>query len=330
MNKAISILAALSLSFNVSESKAQSEVQYTCDNTYTHATTQALQINASVTIPDSAPAGTVVWRMPAQDLNYNCWLGPSTFATYFFLNPLGRDFGPDIEVGVTLNGTDYRPSVTKSVRARTMPTNSTSVGQINVNEFGYYKASLFILKKTAASTTSQTRTVDLNNYVPYTIGKEGQPISGLLSVVVKGLTANLIPCSSTVTVNPTTMSFGNIISAGATPGLEIKRATFSLFEQRTCQGTAVYGLNGILRPAENASLYDSMGTLVPKDNDSVGIEILDADNHTPLRFNNAFVVIPQVSSTSNSKQFEARLKWRTDKPKLGSFKAGAIFDVYYK
>ena len=315
------------LFLNASEANAISQEEYTCDRWMSNA--DSLVVNAVVTIPDSASAGAIVWRMPERAMSYNCWRGNDDFSTYYFFNPDDKSFGSDIEVGVTLDGVDYWPSSTKKY-AHSFYSKFCGSGQVCANDIKYYRVSMFIVKKSNSGSTSKARSIDINNYVPYSIGKDNSARRDRLSVQVSGLEANLLPCTSTVIISPNTIDFGEISSTGATPELEIQRGNFTLSEQRTCQSASTYGLNGILRPAANANLYDSMGTLVPKDNDSVGISIFDGESNTAVRFGSEFVVIPKVGTISNSKQFEARLKWRTKTPKVGRFNAGAVLDVYYK
>lgn len=313
--------------FNVSNANANAGVEeYSCD-AGRGSSIQSLVVNAVVNIPDSAAAGTIVWRAPEKAMSYNCWRGVEAFSTYYFFNPKNKNFGSEIEVGVTINGVDYLPSSTEKY-AHSFASKMCGLGQSCANSYASYRMSMFVVKKSNSGSTSKTKVIDINNYIPYEIGKDKN--SSNTSVRITGLEAKLLPCTSTVMIIPNTIDFGEIRSTGATPELEIQRENFTLSEQRDCQSASTYGLNGVLRPAANANLYDSMGTLVPKDNDSVGISIFDVENNTPVRFNNEFVVIPKVGTISNSKQFEARLKWRTKAPKAGRFNAGAVLDVYYK
>jgi hypothetical protein len=326
MKRTLSVVGGLVFCLSAFDANAIEE-DYACDRMMSN--TDRLVVNAIVTIPDSASAGTIVWRMPERAMSYNCWRGDNDFSTYYFFNPENKSFGSDIEVGVTLDGVDYRPSSTKK-HAHNFYSKLCGVAQLCRNDIKNYRVSVFIVKKSNSGSTSKTKSIDINNYVPYQIGKDYSVGRSRLSVQVSGLEANLLPCTSTVIISPNTIDFGEISSTGATPELEIQRGNFTLSEQRACQSTSTYGLNGILHPAANANLYDSMGTLVPKDNDSVGISIFDGESNTPVRFGSEFVVIPKVGTINNSKQFEVRLKWRTKSPKVGGFNAGAVLDVYYK
>lgn len=136
------------------------------------------------------------------------------------------------------------------------------------------------------------------------------------------------PCASTVSISPSTIDFGPISTSGAKAGATILETPFTITEQRSCD--AVYGVSGSLEPL-NATLSSDWKTLIPTDNDSVGITILDASDQTGILFKREFVLSPTGSSfQSNSREFLARLKWMDDKPKLGRFNAGATLNIYYR
>lgn len=321
-----SILYLLSTQF----SYAYDPIPYTCTTAYSpRSYFQEIKLNTTIAIPESAPAGTIIWRMPTKNMNYSCYLGTKPFEVHAFFNPFNRDLGPDVAVGVTINGTDYYPSTTKKIHMRNLPTNGAEHGgQIDINEINSYNVSLFIVKKSKPKSTPKNSAIVINGYIPYSIGNENNQ---KLSIEVAALNdVRIIPCTSTVRIHPNTIDFGHISTLNAIPEREITRTAFTISEQRQCESPSSYGLSGKLQPSASASLYDNLTTLVPNDNNSVGINILDAETGKQIRFNDEFIITPRQDISSNSKHFEARLKWRTKTPKLGVFNAGAILDVYYK
>ncbi|MBT8767231.1 fimbrial protein [Metapseudomonas boanensis] len=304
--------------------------QYTCTTTLGHSSHYYLGINETVTVPNSVPAGTIFWRSAEQHLAYKCWLGPSGFTTKFKLNPDRIIFGPDVGLGVTIDGKDHLLSIGQEVDGHYLPSHHGVGGQINANDFRYYTLSLYLVKKSPAGLPEKNTTVPLSNLTLYRIGKQGGSLYTSLSVELKNLDTSVIPCQSTVSISPTTIDFGNVSSSNATAGQEIARRTFRIAEQRTCTSPTIYGLNGMLTPTSNATLADNQGTLVPNDNSSVGISIFDQESQNPIPFKRQFTITPRVDTTGNVREFEASLKWRTSTPKLGEFNAGAVLEVFYR
>ncbi|MBT8765983.1 fimbrial protein [Metapseudomonas boanensis] len=304
--------------------------QYACDTIWGSWNVQQLGIDESVLVPKSVPAGTIFWRSPEQHLDYNCWLGPKAFSTYFFLNPNNTNLGPDVDVGVTLNGRDYLTSSKQKVLAHYFHANNTFPGQIELNDFRYYTTSVYLVKKSAAGLPEKDTKVSLSSFTLYRIGKEDMSIAQSLSVRPGRLDTGVIPCQSTVSISPTTIDFGNVSSSNATAGQEIARRTFRIAEQRTCTSPTIYGLNGMLTPTSNATLADNQGTLVPNDNSSVGISVFDQESQNPIPFERQFTITPRMDTAGNVREFEASLKWRTSAPKLGEFNAGAVLEAFYR
>lgn len=323
-------ITALFACWYTPESHAYPWSPYTCDTSWGSRNVQELGIDDSVLVPKSVPAGTIFWRSPEQRLDYNCWLGPTSFRVYFFLNPNNTNLGPDVDVGVTLDGRDYLTSSKQKVHSYTFSANNSLPGQISHNEGRSYTVSVYLVKKSAAGLPEKDTKVSLSNFTLFRIGKEDRPIAQSLSLKPGRLDTGVIPCQSTVSISPTTIDFGSVSSSNATAGQEIARRTFRIAEQRTCTSPTIYGLNGMLTPTGNATLADNQGTLVPNDNSSVGISIFDQESQNPIPFQRQFTITPSVDTAGNVREFDASLKWRTSTPKLGEFNAGAVLEVFYR
>lgn len=261
--------------------------------------------------------------------HYSCNKGTEEFETYLTLYPLNTNISPDFELGVTFDGKDYRP---EKMANRKIPTGKWIPPKGNsdlINTTHSYRFSLFLIKRTLANSGKDETIKFPSKFNVFSIGKGDGTTPGYDLEVTGMGNIRYIPCTSIVSINPGTINFGNITSFGASAGKEIKRVPFNVFEQRTCNKPSTYGLNGRLKPLSNSDLLDSF-TLVPKDNPSVSIEIIDTDGNNKVGFDREFVISPKTDTVSNTKQFEASLKWRTDKPSLGEFNAGAVLDIFYK
>jgi len=81
----------------------------------------------------------------------------------------------------------------------------------------------------------------------------------------------------------------------------------------------------------SGALTANKDTLVPGNNASVGIQVLDKDTRTVLPFEKEFRLVPQGNtSLEYTSHFIARLYWMSDQAIIGAFNASAKLEVYYK
>ena len=290
-------------------------------------------ISEVVSIQNSLPSGTILWRQPTQSINVECWVdteGMPGEKIYFYINPSKVDLGPDIEVGVTYQGKDYLNS-------------SLAGGKLDIGwhvngcteNCGWQKESkvmsysIFFVKKSPAGDNKEGPISKLNDYRAFQFDGVGGVRPGKsYNITIKGMDKfRYLPCNSVISILPSTIHFGSINTSGAKIGSTIKEIPFTINEQRDC--TAAYALGGYFEPLK-ATLSSNYDTLIPDDNKSVGISIINAENQKEMQFKKEFVLTPKTTSTTNSHQFTARLKWMTPTPTLGGFSAGAIVNIYYK
>jgi len=304
-------------------------------------------LTTTIAVPNTVPKDTVLWRSPDYSIQVTCWQDQNSVgadSVYFYMNPLDptlSQLGPDLELGIGLNGTDYQCSRLGS---------GSSSGNCRIQ----LPSTLFYLPQCRFAqgcwSDRQTRMLNFNLFVskrsPPSTGKEG-PLSGVASYVafqldgVDGLNGRpsrnfrmyvnglnqlrYVACSAGLTVSPQTVNFGYIASFNASAGKDIAEKPFSLIVSKTCN--SVYGLGGMLTPI-NATVRD--GALVPNDNASVGITLLRKEDRSVLPFNEEFVLVAPTGDQVVIKDFLARLKWMSRQPIVGPFNAAAAVDIYYK
>ncbi|WP_431823641.1 fimbrial protein [Burkholderia sp. F1] len=294
-------------------------------------------VDTTVAVPNTQPKGKVLWRQPTQSTSVDCWvdsINPGEYV-HLYINPKKVSLGDDLEIGVTYDGKDYIASELTDGKLKT----DIWVDGCTVN-CGWKKArkkftySIFLVKKSPAGIAKEGPMTSVTNYMALQFDGAASVRPGTsYNITVNGLNKlRYIPCESKINISPSTIKFNGISTASSVPKPDqvIVRIPFTIAEVRTCaSGSAVYGVNAYLSPV-NATLADSDTTLVPSDNESVGISLLKADDLAPLTFKKELVLTPPTSQQSNLHRFLASLKWRTSTPKLGKFNAGAAVELYYK
>lgn len=292
-------------------------------------------ITDTTAIPNSLPAGTILWRQPTQTISVECWVdfqGNPSENIYFYMNPNRVDLGKDIEIGVTYQGKDYLYS---SLTGGKLDIGWTVAGCPKGDTCGWQKESkamtysLFFVKKSPAGDNKEGPITSLANYRAFQFDGVGGVRPGeSYNVTVNGLNKfRYLPCESSINIQPSVINFGAIRTSGAKVGATIKEVPFTITEQRTCN--AAYGLGGYLEPL-TATLNTAQDTLVPTDNKSVGISLINEDDQRALFFKKEFLLTPKTTSTTNTHNFLARLKWMSATPTFGEFNAGATLDIFYK
>ncbi|MBD2837016.1 fimbrial protein [Pseudomonas sp. JM0905a] len=265
-----------------------------------------------------------------------CWVdinGQPADRAYLYANPRNINLGSNIEAGITYQGKDYLFSSLEGGRLNLLwesvggcPEGDTCGWKKERNTLTY---SIFFAKKSHPTENQEgTLTVQPSWRAFQIEGRKGVRPDKSYNLTLSDLRRfKYLPCASTVSISPSTIDFGPIGTTGAKAGATIEEAPFTITEERSCD--AVYGVSGNLQPL-NATLSSDAKILIPTDNDSVGITILDAGDQTVIPFKREFVLSPKSSFRSNSREFLARLTWMDDKPKLGRFNAGATLNIYYR
>ncbi|TYO70649.1 fimbrial protein [Pseudomonas sp. CK-NBRI-02] len=306
-----------------------------CTQTGTDIINDRILIRDTIAVPNSLPAGTVLWRQPTQRINVQCWVdiqGMPDEKIYFYMNPNNVNLGNEIEIGVTYEGRDYRYSQLPGGKLDIgwsvygCPKGDTCGWQKESKSMTY---SLFFVKKAPAGPNKEGPMTPLADYRAFQFDGVGGVRPGVsYNITALGLNKfRYLPCESSITIQPNVINFGTIGTTSAVNGSVIKEIPFSINEERTC--AAVYGLSGYLEPT-TATTSSDQTTLIPNDNPSVGISLISQANNKTIPFKKEFELTPKHGATSYRHDFLARLKWTTSRPKAGKFNAGAIVNVFYK
>ncbi|NWE16893.1 fimbrial protein [Pseudomonas yamanorum] len=290
-----------------------------------------LTITETITIPNSVAAKTILWRQPVQNVDLECWVDAQGSPTEnVFLYAKNIDLGPDIETGVTFQGNDYFSSTNAKVDTGWSISGcpvGTVCGSQTVQKTLTY--SIFFAKKSDPGVPKDGPAANVSAFLAFQLdGKGGtRPSNETYNVTARGMKFRYLPCQPKISITPSAIDFGPIEPYNAKDGATIKQVPFTINEDRTCN--AVYGLNAKLEPL-TSTLSSDKSTLIPDDNNSVGIKIINSDNQQPIEFKKEFLLIPETLSMKNSRAFVARLIWMTASPTPGAFNAGAILNVYYR
>ncbi|AZD80196.1 fimbrial protein [Pseudomonas chlororaphis] len=301
----------------------------------------AVMINTSIAVPNTLPKDTVLWRSENQSISVTCWQDGTAPAedVYLYLSPKDQSFtqlGPDMELGIGMNGQDQRCSQLPRCRL-ILPIhfNGCSIEAWQGGCRGYRQTTtlnfnFFLSKKSLPSSGKEGSLTLVPTYPAFQLdgigGLNPSPDKNF-RMTLSGLNnLRYIACSSVLSISPKTVNFGGINSTGAQVNKVIKEVPFSISAIKTCN--SVYGLNAVLTPVA-ATAADGY-TLVPSNNTSVGISLLKQPNRSAIPFNKEFTLVAPTRDQTVVNNFLAQLKWRTSKPKLGKFNATATIDVFYK
>ncbi|WP_025810296.1 fimbrial protein [Pseudomonas chlororaphis] len=297
-----------------------------------------VMISTSIAVPNTLPKDTVLWRSDNYSISVTCWQdrGAASENVYFYLSP--RDtgltqLGPDLELGIHLNGTDLRCTQLERCRVqlpiRFLPCYVGSGCKDQAQTFPL-NFNFFLSKKSPPGPGKEGALTGAATYPAFQLDGAGgmnvSPDSNFVMVLAGLNRLRYIACSSTLSISPKTVDFGGINTIGAQTNKVIKEVPFSITAIKSCNSP--YGLNANLTPVA-ATVADGY-TLVPNNNTSVGISLLKQPSRTAIPFNKEFTLVEYGRDQMVVNNFLAQLKWRTNTPTLGKFNAGASIDVFYK
>ncbi|BBN55662.1 hypothetical protein TRE132_37870 [Pseudomonas chlororaphis subsp. aurantiaca] len=298
----------------------------------------AITISTSIAVPNTLPKDTVLWRSDNYSISMTCWqdIKADSEYVYFYLSPRDQSLtqlGPDLELGVQLNGTDLR--CTQLARCRVqLPIlfsgcNYAGGCRYQAQTFPL-NFNFFLSKRSPSSPGKEGSLTGVPSYPAFQLdgvgGINNKPDSNFF-MVLNGLSQlRYIACSSHLIISPPTVDFGSIAAASAQTNKVINEVPFSITAVKGC--TSAYGLNAQLTPV--AATVVGGDTLVPNNNTSVGISLLKQQDRSVIPFNKEFTLVESSRDQMVVKNFLAQLKWRTNQAILGKFNATAAIDVFYK
>lgn len=295
-------------------------------------------VNTTVAVSNALAKRTVLWRQEIQTIEAICWVdvqnGPAE-NVYFHLLPNEVGLGDDLEIGVTYNNLDYfkfDPSggvLNTGVKLLKCNWDAEKKQCTQQRSKVTFKYSVFLSKKSASGPPKEGALSGLASFVAFQLDSVGSVRPGQnYNLTLNGLNnIRYISCDSKVSISPDFLDFGGVPASSAQVGRVIRSLPFVVSEQRGC--SAVYGVNLAFR-AKNAWENADNTLIVPGNNKTLGIRIVDAEKNKALVLRREYEFSPVGSELFYSKRFLAELSWLSQTPKLGRFDAGAIVDVYYK
>lgn len=316
---------------------SQKSLALTCLKNATDVSDQ-ISMDTTVAVPIVLPKDTILWRSPNYSVNISCWANQFWNAEeeiYFYLSPKDPGLsmiGPDLEVGLNLDGKDIRCTQVDRCRIKlpykTLPCRSNAPGgcpHLKTNFTLHYN--FFISKRSLPGTSKEGPIAGHDSYVIFQLDGIGGPIADNFRMVLNGLNQlRYVACSSTLSISPKTLDFSLLQALQAATNQTIKEKPFQITASKNCN--SAYGLGALLRPVNSSSTVGD--TLVPGDNKSVGITVLRQEDRSIVPFNKEFQLVEHSKDQVVVKNFLAQLKWMTNAPTLGRFNATAAIDIYYK
>ncbi|MDS1138899.1 fimbrial protein [Pusillimonas sp. SM2304] len=308
--------------------------------------TMTAQITPTVAVPPTLPIGSVIWRSPKYLQKLKCWQdyrqGPES--VYLYLNitdPNQTQLGGQIEIGLNYGGKDYfcsSPSMQSGGFCR-MELPIRFNGCSDDNGCPYWAQAFdinfqfFIAKKSDGMPGQEG---SLPNMPSSYLAVQFNGVNGVnanpnknFSVYLEGFNnLRYVGCSSTVDVIPRTINFDRVGTFSAQSGATIQELPLLITAVKDC--AVPYGLGGSFLPV-SGTLADVNTTLVPVNNNSVGIQILKTEDGKPIVFNTEFPIAPLNNRDLYvEKNLTAKLFWRSNTPVIGDFNASVKLEIYYK
>ncbi|OED13135.1 hypothetical protein A9Z05_23205 [Burkholderia sp. A2] len=301
-------------------------------------------ITTTIAVPSTAPKNTVLWRSPEVSLKVTCWAdrGASQENVYIYLSPDDPGYtnlGPDLELGVSFNGVDYYcDNGMESFKGRcrkmlnwVIPSCSKGWGCPELYYQASIRVSFIVLKRSVGGAGKEGSMSGVSGpYGAFQLdgagGMNDQPQHNFRMNVTGLNKLRYVACDSKLSVSPNLINFGAANPNAAAVGKVIREVPFTISASKTCN--SVYGLNAVMKSINAATPDDYR--IVPNDNKSVAISIFKQANREAVPFNKEFLLVEPSGDLVSVKSFLATLKWNTNQPTLGEFKAGATFDIFYK
>lgn len=286
-------------------------------------------LGSSVAIPATLPDGSVVWRSERLSIAVECAKeevgGPEE--VFLYLNPENVEIGQGIRAGLTLNGVDYLQPNGRIPTQQVAPACGDAAAGCPGVAFDL-PFSVFI-QKFGATPPSGVASELLNYRVFQVDGANGMnPVpDNNLNYLINNLSGlRFVACDAELRVMPETVEFGDVAIRNVRVGNVATFQRFALATSRTCDSP--FSLNARFTPVSGILSGD---VLVPVNNDSIGIRIINARSNEPVPFNQPFHLNDLLGENySSTADFNAQLLWQKDAPQAGPFSAEVLVDLFYK
>lgn len=305
-------------------------------------------ISREVKIFPETPLRTVVWRSITFSVSIKCWNERYTpqddyifiyMGSYHSANP-SWDIGGKLEPGIRIGDRDYYCSDNAAQQGcaintwQGVPKCLIVGGCPNVSTTINLTFSTFFAVKEKGAPNQEGNVANNNNDYPMVQFRgfhtnNSNNTSNNWTFFIRNIAQiKYAGCASTVDVQPRSIEFPSASASRASTGSTIHEHPLTITATKTC--STPYGLAGVFIPEDGLLSTDST-TLLPTNNDSVGIQIVDIDSDQVLPFRDQFTIAPLGNTQLHvQKNLQARLIWMKDKATPGPFNATAKLEVYYK
>lgn len=318
----------------------------TCKSNLGAGTILRTYITAPIDVLNNAAKGTVLWRSPLQSLSIQCWVDSPTNSgeyVYIYLNPedpSNTALGPDVELGIDLNGRDDICSTMSDhgPKGHCRINTGTYVppcGQGNCPGTSMRLSyNLLLVKKSPPGGNSDKDLVAFDGYEAARFDGEGgiNPNSLNMTTIIHGLkNLKYIGCPTTITFSNQNINFGTLRTADARANTTASARTFKIIAKRQCNN--VFSMNMFMKANAGSNVTVS-NLLSPLNADtsepftSVAIELKKNGNRIP--FHTEYPLFVANKEIAPEQEIEANLIWQTDKPQTGKFRAELIMEFYYR
>lgn len=290
----------------------------------------------SIKVPQNMADGTVIWRSENRTMSVQCWKdrglngGPDAQAenAFYYINPDNESLGNGIALGIIANGADYDfasgprvqvPNVTvpyynqsesncKASSSVTFTINYSlyikKKGTPGVGPYFFYRMSLGVFQIDGSGGLNTTAGGNFKYYV-----------SGLNSIYFIG-------CNASISVRPSTINFGNIVTP--TPGSTgpAANANFVVNAMRSCDSpfvlTALY-----------ASAADKSDNSTLNLGNGLAMKVKNVTANRYIQYAGVESFADLTSSNSVDTPFTAELSWNGATPTQGAFSTAITITVFY-
>ncbi|WP_255592746.1 fimbrial protein [Bordetella sp. BOR01] len=307
----------------------------------------ALDKDIFVSTGDIVP-GKLLWRSFNYTVSFRCvddYEQPYGESAYLYWDPVQvlGNIHPSIEVGVTYQSVDYKPTVNGRVlagAATTPPSNKSNctqywnkstapacaTSQVITVTFSVY------IKATGASPPPGGQITDTGTYDLFQVdgvaNLNAKPDSNFRAAISGLERIRFIACNPEITVvanGGSAVQFGRIAASGAQPGAVARSVPFAVEINMSGPnaGDECHGRSLVGSFSTSHTVIDKT-TILPDNDSGFGIVMTPADH--PL----AAVPMNTAMALNAVNNFIASLKWLSNTPRIGPFQASATLDVSFR
>lgn len=318
--------------FALGLSLANNAMALTCRTEGSGETVIRADLDSTVAIPATLPDGTAVWRSERQNIAVECAReqpGPAE-EVYLYLNPANLQIGQGIRAGLSLNGVDYLQSSGRVPVQQLVPACSETPERLSACPSARFNLPFAVFIEKFGATPPSGAASDLLDYRLFQLdggaGLNPLPDNNLNYVINNLGGLRFVACNAELRVLPDVVDFGDVPINRVQVGEVATFQRFAVAASRTCDSP--FSLNARFTPVSGTLSGD---VLVPLNNDSIGIRIVNARNNQALKYNEPFHLLNLLNEDySATADFNAELLWQRSAPTPGPFSAEVLVDLFYK